>query len=89
LWRYFLSQKKEIVPQILFVRTPRVATPEYFLGHPHQNPLPLAATMLLHVYCEDVLLILTPFSKIVHCIILSFFQFFYEIWVAPGFWHGA
>jgi nitrate reductase gamma subunit len=58
----------------------------YLLGHPHQNPFSLDVTMLVHVYCGDVLLILTPFSKIVHCIMLPFSQFVCELgWrLVPG-----
>lgn len=58
----------------------------YLLAHPASNPAPLDVTMLVHVWVGDLLLVLTPFSKIVHCIMLPFSQFVVETaWrLVPG-----
>lgn len=58
----------------------------YLLAHPASNPVPLDVTMLVHVWVGNLLLVLTPFSKIVHCIMLPFSQFVVEMaWrLVPG-----
>ncbi len=58
----------------------------YLLAHPASNPAPLDVTMLVHVWVGDLLLVLTPFSKVVHCIMLPFSQFVVEMaWrLVPG-----
>jgi hypothetical protein len=58
----------------------------YLLAHPGSNPLGLDATMLVHVGVGDLLLLLTPFTKIVHCVMLPYSQFVLEMaWrMVPG-----
>jgi len=58
----------------------------YWLAHPAENPLGLSTITLLHVWGGDLLLFITPFTKITHCVMLPFSQLVYEMaWrLVPG-----
>jgi len=58
----------------------------YLLAHPASNPFELSTMMLLHVYTGDALLLLTPFTKVAHCVLLPFSQLVVEMsWkLIPG-----
>jgi len=58
----------------------------YLLAHPAREPLSLNTTMLLHVWVGDLLLLVTPFTKIAHCALLPFSQIVAEMaWrMVPG-----
>jgi nitrate reductase gamma subunit len=58
----------------------------YLLAHPATNPLSLATTEVLHIWTANLLLVLTPFTKIAHCILLPFSQLVAEMaWrLVPG-----
>ncbi len=58
----------------------------YLLAHPGSNPLDLKVTMLLHVSVSNLLLLITPFTKIAHCVMLPFSQLVAEMaWrLVPG-----
>jgi nitrate reductase gamma subunit len=58
----------------------------YLLAHPARNPFDLSFTMLVHVWVGDLLLLLTPFTKIAHCVLLPFSQLVAEMaWrLVPG-----
>jgi nitrate reductase gamma subunit len=61
----------------------------YLLAHPGSNPLALKPVTLVHVAAGDLLLILTPFTKIAHCVLLPFSQLVNEMaWrFVPGAGH--
>ena len=61
----------------------------YLLAHPGSNPLDLQLVTLVHVGLGDLLLIVTPFTKIAHCAMLPFSQFVSELaWrFVPGAGH--
>jgi nitrate reductase gamma subunit len=61
----------------------------YLLAHPARNPFDLSLTMLVHVGVGDLLLLLTPFTKIAHCVLLPFSQLVSEMaWrLVPGAGH--
>jgi nitrate reductase gamma subunit len=44
----------------------------YLLAHPGTTRIGLPSLLLVHVWVGDALLLLTPFSKIVHCVMLPF-----------------
>jgi nitrate reductase gamma subunit len=58
----------------------------YLLAHPGSNPLDLKVTMLVHVSISNLLLLITPFTKIAHCVMLPFSQLVAEMaWrLVPG-----
>ena len=58
----------------------------YLLAHPGSNPFQLQATMLVHAAAGDLLLLVTPFTKIAHCVMLPFSQVVSEMaWrLVPG-----
>lgn len=58
----------------------------WLLAHPGQNFLDLKVTMLLHVSVGNLLLLVTPFTKIAHCVMLPFSQLVAEMaWrLVPG-----
>ncbi|MBN1652757.1 MAG: hypothetical protein JXA30_03185 [Deltaproteobacteria bacterium] len=58
----------------------------YLLAHPAQNPFDFSITMFVHVWVGDLLLLITPFTKIVHCTLLPFSQLVAEMaWrMVPG-----
>jgi nitrate reductase gamma subunit len=51
----------------------------WLLAHPRSNPFALDTVMLLHVYTGDLLLLVTPFTKIAHCALLPFSQLAAEL----------
>jgi nitrate reductase gamma subunit len=51
----------------------------YLLSHPSSNPLDLQLVTFLHVGVGDLLLIVTPFTKIAHCAMLPFSQLVSEM----------
>jgi nitrate reductase gamma subunit len=51
----------------------------YLLGHPASNPLDLQLVTFLHVGVGDLLLVMTPFTKIAHCALLPFSQLVSEL----------
>jgi nitrate reductase gamma subunit len=61
----------------------------YLLAHPARNPFDLGLTTLVHVWVGDLLLLLTPFTKIAHCVLLPFSQVVSEMaWrLVPGAGH--
>jgi len=61
----------------------------YLLAHPASNPLDLQLVTFLHVGVGDLLLIVTPFTKIAHCALLPFSQLVSEMaWrFVPGAGH--
>ncbi len=63
----------------------------YFLAHPTKNPLSLETAMVLHVWVANLLLLLTPFTKIAHCALLPLSQFVAEMsWrMVPGAGHDV
>lgn len=58
----------------------------YLLAHPGTNPMGLQFTTLVHVLVGDALLLMTPFTKIAHCVMLPFSQLVGEMaWrLVPG-----
>ena len=58
----------------------------YLLAHPGINPLGLQVTPLIHVLVGNLLLLITPFTKIAHCVMLPFSQLVGEMaWrLVPG-----
>ncbi len=58
----------------------------YLVAHPGSNPFGLQLTTLVHVGVCDLLLVLTPFTKIAHCVMLPFSQYVNEMsWrLVPG-----
>lgn len=58
----------------------------YLLAHPGTNPMGLQFTTLVHVLVADALLLMTPFTKIAHCVMLPFSQLVGEMaWrLVPG-----
>ncbi len=58
----------------------------YLLAHPGTNPFSLQLVTFVHVAVGDLLLILTPFTKIAHCVMLPFSQYVNEMaWrLVPG-----
>ena len=58
----------------------------FLLAHPGSNPLDLKITTLLHLSVSNLLLIITPFTKIAHCVLLPFSQLVAEMaWrLVPG-----
>ena len=61
----------------------------YLLGHPASNPLDLRLVTFVHVGVGDLLLVVTPFTKIAHCALLPFSQLVSEVaWrFVPGAGH--
>lgn len=61
----------------------------WLVAHPEANPFSLASVTLVHVGVGDLLLIVTPFTKIAHCVLLPFSQFVNEMaWrLVPGAGH--
>jgi hypothetical protein len=61
----------------------------YLLAHPASNPLSLQLVTFVHVGVGDLLLLVTPFTKIAHCAMLPFSQFVAEMaWrFVPGAGH--
>jgi len=61
----------------------------YLLAHPASNPLDLQLVTFLHVGVGDLLLLVTPFTKIAHCAMLPFSQLVSEMaWrFVPGAGH--
>ena len=51
----------------------------YWLAHPASNPIGLDTLTLIHVVIGDLLLLVTPFSKIAHCAMLPFSQLVAEL----------
>ncbi len=51
----------------------------YLLAHPGSNPFDLQLVTLVHVGVGDLLLLLTPFTKIAHCAMLPFSQLVSEM----------
>jgi len=51
----------------------------FMLAHPARNPVGLDATMLVHVWVGDLLLVVTPFTKIAHCVLLPLSQLVVEM----------
>lgn len=47
----------------------------YWMAHPGTSPFSPSATALAHVLSGDVLLVIAPFTKIVHCVMLPFSRF--------------
>jgi nitrate reductase gamma subunit len=58
----------------------------YLLVHPARSPFDPSFTMLVHVWVADLLLLLTPFTKLAHCALLPFSQLVSEMaWrLVPG-----
>ena len=58
----------------------------YLVAHPGSNPFSLNLVTLVHVGVCDLLLILTPFTKIAHCVMLPYSQYVNEMcWkLVPG-----
>ena len=58
----------------------------YLLGHPGMSPFGLSTTIVIHVLLAEVLLMIAPFTKIVHCVMLPFARFASEwTWrLVPG-----
>ena len=58
----------------------------YLFAHPVSNPFDLGALELAHVFVGDLLLVMTPFTKIAHCALLPFSQLVSEMaWrLVPG-----
>ncbi|HEY3359232.1 MAG TPA: hypothetical protein VGQ83_38640 [Polyangia bacterium] len=58
----------------------------YLLAHPARSPLDLQLVTFVHVWTGDLLLLLTPFTKIAHCVMLPFSQLVSEMaWrLVPG-----
>ena len=58
----------------------------YLLAHPGSSTFRLETLMLVHVGVGDILLLLTPFTKIAHCALLPFSQMVTELaWrLVPG-----
>lgn len=63
----------------------------FLLGHPKTNPFDLTLITATHVWVGDLLLLLTPFTKIAHCALLPFSQFVSEMaWrLVPGAGHAV
>ena len=61
----------------------------YMLAHPVSNPLDLRLVTFVHVGVGDLLLVVTPFTKIAHCALLPFSQLVNEVaWrFVPGAGH--
>jgi hypothetical protein len=61
----------------------------YLLAHPASNPLDLQLVTFVHVGVGDLLLIVTPFTKIAHCALLPISQLVSELaWrFVPGAGH--
>jgi hypothetical protein len=61
----------------------------YLLSHPGSNPFDLRLVTFLHVGVGDLLLLVTPFTKIAHCALLPFSQLVSEMaWrFVPGAGH--
>ncbi len=61
----------------------------YLLAHPVSNPLDLRLVTFVHVGVGDLLLVVTPFTKIAHCALLPFSQLVGEVaWrFVPGAGH--
>ncbi len=51
----------------------------YLLAHPASNPFDLQLVTLVHVGVGDLLLLVTPFTKIAHCAMLPFSQLVSEM----------
>ncbi len=51
----------------------------YLLAHPVSNPLDLQLVTFVHVGVGDLLLVVTPFTKIAHCALLPFSQLVSEV----------
>jgi hypothetical protein len=64
-------------------------TSGFLLAHPAATPLGSRSILLLHVATGDLLLLLTPFTKIAHCATLPFSQLVNEMaWrFVPGAGH--
>ncbi len=63
----------------------------YLLAHPGSNPIGLRSLTLIHVGVGDLLLLVTPFTKIAHCAMLPFSQLVAEMaWrFVPGAGHDV
>ncbi len=63
----------------------------YLLAHPGSNPIGLQSLTLIHVGVGDLLLLVTPFTKIAHCAMLPFSQLVAEMaWrFVPGAGHDV
>ncbi len=63
----------------------------YLLAHPGSNPIGLQSLTLIHVGVGDLLLLVTPFTKIAHCAMLPFSQLVSEMaWrFVPGAGHDV
>jgi nitrate reductase gamma subunit len=63
----------------------------FFLAHPARNPFDLQALTLVHVWVGNLLLLVTPFTKIAHCVLLPMSQFVSEMaWrLVPGAGHAV
>ena len=61
----------------------------YLLAHPVSNPFDLRLVTFVHVGVGDLLLVVTPFTKIAHCALLPFSQLVGEVaWrFVPGAGH--
>jgi len=62
-----------------------LAVSGYWAAHPSSSPFAPRGMLLVHVLVGDLALILTPLTKIVHCIIYPFTQLLSEIgWHFPA-----
>lgn len=59
-----------LLPPLLLV----IFASGYLIAHPHVDVLPHPATRLVHVLAGDVILVLVPFTKLAHMILLPFSQ---------------
>ena len=56
----------------------------FLVMHPHWNPFSFQAVLLVHVVSADIVLILTPLTKITHCVLLPLTQVVSEVaWHFP------
>ena len=56
----------------------------FLVMHPHLNPFSFHAMLLVHVVSADIVLILTPLTKISHCVLLPLTQVVSEVaWHFP------
>jgi nitrate reductase gamma subunit len=58
----------------------------FLVAHPASNPFPFLLTYLIHLLSAELLLMLVPFTKLVHIVLFPFTQISWELgWhFAPG-----
>ncbi len=78
----FLTQTQDVVVLLLLAG---VLVAGFLASHPGLAPFDARALLLAHVLLGDLVLILTPLTKIVHCVLFPFMQLAGEIgWHFPA-----